>query len=139
MTDQLSNTTLIQCATIKSNNVPQKLLVVANFNAFLERQGKRKDAEPQIEELFRYASGKNSVAIWTEPGMNRATAQGGLLQSLGERVRTAWGRFPQHNFAGTGAGPMATCSAHFRPPLRPSEIARVGLAVMRIDLVRTDE
>jgi hypothetical protein len=139
VTDRLINTTLIQCATIKSNKASQKLLVVANFNAFLERQGKRKDAQPQIEELFRYASGGNSVAIWIEPDMNRATAQGGLFQWLQNLLRTAWTRFARQNFAETGAEPVPTCSARFRPPLRPSETARVGLAVMRIDLVRTDE
>jgi hypothetical protein len=57
VTDLLSNTTLIQCATRKSANASRKLLVVANFNAFLERAGKRKDADPQIYELFRHASG----------------------------------------------------------------------------------
>jgi hypothetical protein len=80
VTDPLSNTNLVQCATIKSKNASQKLLVVANFNAFLEREKKRKLAQPRIEELFRYLSGSNSVAIWIEPDMNRATAQGGLFQ-----------------------------------------------------------
>jgi hypothetical protein len=139
VTDPLSNTTLIKRATIRSVNAPQRLLVVANFNAFLEREGKRKAAQLQIEELFRYASGGNSVAIWIEPDMNRATAQGGLFQWLRCQVHTAWKRFTRQNLDPTAAEPVSTCSARFRLPLRPSQTARVGLAVMRIDLVRSDE
>lgn len=139
VTDPLSNTALIKCATIKSDNASQRLLVIANFNAFLEREGKRKDAQPQIEELFRHASEGNSVAIWIEPDMNRATAQGGLFQWLRGLVLTTWKRFARQNFDPTAAEPVSTCSARFRLPLRPSQTARVGLAVMRIDLVRSDE
>ena len=90
VTDSLSNADLIRQATIKSANVCQKLLVIANFNGFLQRNGKRNDAEPQIEELFRHASGPNSVAIWIEPDMNRATAQNGLFQWLKGLVSTTW-------------------------------------------------
>lgn len=139
VTDPLSNTALIKCATIRSANASQRLLVVANFNAFLERGGKRKNAEPQIEELFRYASGGDSVAIWIEPDMNRATAQGGLFQWLRGLVLTTWRRFARQNVDPAAAEPVSTCSARFRLPLRPSETARVGLAVMRIDLVGSDE
>jgi hypothetical protein len=139
VTDQLSNTALIKRATVRSANVPQRLLVVANFNAFLERDGKRKAALPQIEELFRYASGSDSVAIWIEPDMNRATGPGGLFQSITRLIRTTWRRFVKQNLDEAAPEPVSTCAARFRLPLRPSETARVGLAVMRIDLVRTDE
>jgi hypothetical protein len=139
VTDPLSNTNLITCATIKSAKASQRLLVIANFNAFLQREGKRKAAEPQIEELFRHASGSNSLAIWMEPAMNRATAQGGLYPWLKSLLLTAWRRFARQNSGQSGTDPVSTCAARFSTPLRPSETARVTLAIMRIDLVRSDE
>ncbi len=139
VTDPLSNTDLIRCTTIKSTCASHRLLVVANFNAFLERHGKRKAAQPQIEELFRHASGPHSVAIWIEPNMNRATAQGGLFQWLKDLVRTRWKRFAnQDNDPGAG-DPMSSCSALFTLPLQPTQTAVVRLAVMRIDLFRADQ
>jgi len=139
VTDSLSNTSLVQCATIMSANASQRLLVVANFNAFLVRERKRKAAEPQIEELFRHASGPNSVAVWIEPDMNRATAQGGLFEWLIGLVRAPWRKFARLIFEQAATEPAPTCSVRFRPPLRPWETARVGLAVVRIDLVRSDQ
>src|ERR1035437_1322130 len=137
VTDPLSNTSLIQRITITSATSPHRLLVIANFNAFLERGGKRAVAEPQIEELFRHASGQNSVAIWIEPNMNRVTAPGGLFQWLKVRVSMAWQRFAKHD-SEAKAGEPAASSYHFRLPLQPTSSARVTLAVMRIDLVRSD-
>jgi hypothetical protein len=139
VTDPLSNTELIRCTTVLSADASQRLLVVANFNAFLERHGKRKEAEHQIEELFRHASGRNSVAIWIEPDMNRATAPGGLFQWLREQITKPWKHFARQNDNPTAGQPVSTCSARFSLPLEPSRTARVGLAVMRIDLVRSEE
>jgi hypothetical protein len=139
VTDPLSNTDLISRIMIKAANVSRKLLVVANFNAFLERHGKRQAAEPQIEELFRYSSGVNSVAIWVEPNMNRAIGQGGLFHWLRGLVSTPWKRFARKNDDQTDGEPVSTCSVRFVLPLRSTQTARVGLAVMRIDLVRSDK
>jgi hypothetical protein len=139
VTDRLSNASLISCATIRAANVSQRLLVVANFNGFLERHGKRRDAEPQIADLFLHASGRNSVAIWIEPDMNRAVAQGGLFQWLSDKVSTVWKRFAKQSHGLATGETVSTCSARFRLPLEPSRTARVGFAVMRIDLVRSGE
>ena len=139
VTDSLSNADLIRQATIKSANACQKLLVMANFSEFLQRSGKWKVAQPQIEELFRHASGDNSVAIWIEPHMNRATAGGGLFQRLKGLVSTTWKRFARHNSDLSAGGPVSICSARFWLPLKPTQTANVRLAVMRIDLVRSKE
>jgi hypothetical protein len=71
--------------------------------------------------------------------MNRATAQGGLFQWLANQVRTVWKRFARQSLDQVAGELTPTCTARFRPPLRPCETARVGLAVMRIDLIRSDE
>ena len=138
VTDQLSNVDLIRHATIRSANAGQKLLVMANFNGFLQRSGKREIAQPQIEELFRHASSKNSAAIWIEPRMNRAIAEGGLFQWLKDLISTVWKRFARYSTDQTTGESVCTCTARFRPPLEPSQTVRVSMAILRIDLVRSD-
>jgi len=135
VTDDLSNTDLIQKMTIASSSHPNRLLVVANFNAFLEKEKKRKEAYPRLGELFRHASGPNSIAVWIEPDMNRATGSGGLLPSLRNMLTRAWRRFAKE--AREEGAPIPTSQARFRLPLSPGQTARVSLAVMPIDLVRT--
>jgi hypothetical protein len=139
VTDRMSNTALISLATVASANTSQRLLVVANFNAFLESHGNRKTAQPQIEELFRHASVRNSVAIWIEPQMNRAIGSGGLFQWLKVLISTTWKRFARHNDDRNAGEPISTSSAQFSLPLQPTQTAHVRLAVMRIDLIRADE
>jgi hypothetical protein len=135
VTDRLSNTDLASQVTVKAASCSRKLLVVANFNGFLERSGKRAEAQRQIEELFRYSSGANSVAIWVEPDMNRATREGGLFGWIKSLLNT-WNLFAQKSVDPTSGEPVSRCSARFVRPLDPTQTARVGLAVMRIDLLR---
>jgi hypothetical protein len=133
VTSALSNTDLIQRMTLNSARTSHRLLVVANFNGFLEKERKRKEAEPQIEELFRHASGANSVAVWIEPDMNRATADGGLfswLRSFADRWKSFFRELSSSN------EPIPTSSAFFQLPSAPEEKAAVRLAVMPISLER---
>ena len=134
-----SNTDLVRRVTLASAGTPKRLLVVANFNGFLEKEKKRKEAQPQIEELFRHASGDNSVAIWIEPDMNRATADGGLFSWLRSLLKGPLRLFAKenHDEDDLAPKPIYTSSAQFRLPLNPSETARVRLAVMSINLVRS--
>lgn len=135
VTDALSNTDLITKMTRASTAHPNRLLVVANFNGFLEREGKWVDAQPQLSELFRHASGPQSLAIWIEPNMNAATKEGGLFSRLRQLFDTAWRLFARERTP-TGA-PISTSHAKFVLPLQPAIRARVGLAVMPIELART--
>src|SRR5262249_29413340 len=72
-TDQMSTTSLIRTSIERSTNGMKRLVLVANFSGFLERDSKRSAAEPQLEELFRYTSGPQCAALWIEPNMNRVT------------------------------------------------------------------
>lgn len=130
----LSTTDLISKMTLASADKAHRLLVVANFNAFLEKDRKKQAAEPQLSELFRHASGDNSLAIWIEPNMNRATDS--LFPWLGKLIKKAWRRFARLHFSEDGAKPAAISDARFQLPLTPGETARVGLAVLAIDLGR---
>jgi hypothetical protein len=141
VTDVLSNTDLIRRMTLASMDYPKRLLVVANFNAFLEKEKKRKVAERQLEELFRHVSGEHSVAVWIEPDMNRAIGDGGLFQWLWGMVKDKWRRFAVWlrlaQERSDENAPVPTSSARFCLPLNPTETARVGLAVVPLDLVRS--
>lgn len=137
VTDALSNTDLIRKMTVMTSDIPKHLLIVANFNGFLERERKRSDAQRQIEELFRHASGKNCVAIWIEPQMNAALLEGGLFTEIKKWVTDLWHRFAMVNIEGDIANPVLTSKCKFQSPLNSAKSHPVRLAVMRIDLDRT--
>lgn len=137
VTNSLSNTDLIRRVTLTSEKCCKRLLIVSNFNAFLEKERKRKEAEPQIEELLRHASGENSIAIWIEPDMNRVTGSGGLFSRLRNLFKERWRRFARESSEGEASKPISTSFARFCLPLNPSKTARVGLAVMSVDLGRS--
>lgn len=135
VTDDLSNTDLIRRMMVNRSGCTNQLVVVANFNAFLEKEKKRKTAHPRLAELFRYASGDNSTAIWIEPKMNRAISEGGLFPWLRSLLRSGWRRFARESSEDPN-DPIATCLAKFEVPLSPGKVARVSLAVMPIELIR---
>jgi len=131
VTDSMSTTDLIRKVTVVSSSCRKLLMVVANFNAFLEKERKRKDAQPQLEELFRHASGGNNMAIWIEPDMNRATREGGLFPWLINLIDNAWRRFVSRD------SDFETASVQFALPLNPRKTVRVGLAVIAMILTRS--
>ncbi len=133
-TCSLSTADLVTECIKKSSTEGYKLLVVANFNGFLESNGKKKEAQPQLEELFRYASGKNSFAVWIEPNMNAATKPGGLFSSVKQWFSSVWKKIGWIDVESDD--PMYVANAHFQLPLSPSAAARVSLAVMPLVLDR---
>ena len=136
VTRKMSNTDLIRRMIHASPGKTKKLLVVANFNGFLEKERKRKDAEAQIEELFRHAAGENSIAIWIEPDMNLATGSGGLFSWLEKQIKKAWYLFARLN--GSSQSPIFSSASRFYLPTNQKEIANVRLSVMRLDLERSE-
>lgn len=80
--DKFSNTDLIRQLILKSQNCSSKLLILANFSGFLQKDGKWKAATTQFDELFRYSRGKNSIALWVEPKTNEVTTEGAFLGRL---------------------------------------------------------
>ncbi|MET3495673.1 hypothetical protein [Variovorax boronicumulans] len=136
VTDPVSTTTLIKNCVIKGSVAPAKLLVVANFNGFLVREKRQKDARPQLDELFRYASGEKSFAIWIEPDMNRATGNGGFFSFLLSFFNNTLSKFGIVDANKNADGPAFRSSAKFSLPLQPGNFAAVRLAVMPIDLTK---
>lgn len=137
VTDPMSTADLVKMCIRASTDSSHQLLVVANFNGFLEKERKRNEAESQLDELFRYASGERSFALWIEPAMNSATNKGGMFSWLHQKFNSLWKRFGSAEVeTGEGKQPFVLHS-RFRLPLLPAETARVGLAVMPIELKRT--
>ena len=135
VTDSLSNTDLIREMTLASNDYKNRIFIVANFNGFLEKERKRAESQSQLEELFRHASGDQSIVIWIEPDMNRATSKGGLFAWLTGFCKGVWKRFTKKISAEVDEN--HTSSANFQLILKPTETAPVRLAVMPIKLERS--
>jgi hypothetical protein len=108
----------------------QTLVAICNFNAFLEREGKKKAAQPQLEEIFRYCSGRTNGAVWIEPQMNSATK--GLFPWLLNLFK-GWGRFLR---LPSGLQEHESSQCPFIIPLRDPEIANARVTVVPIDLTR---
>ena len=115
----------------------KRLLIIANFNGFLERKENRSKAEPQLEEIFRYASTDGAMVIWIEPQMNDATKDGGLFSGIARWVKERWCRFAKINSDGDFSKPFLLSKSRFKSPLNPEETHNVRLAVMRLDLARS--
>ncbi len=135
VTDKMKNTNLIKEITIKSDGYKKHLLIIANFNGFLEKENKRGDAEKQIEELFRYvSSAKNSLAIWIEPDMNRATEN--LFPWLVKKAKEFWNKFVNIKLVDNLDRTPLRSSSKFWLPLSPGSSVDVRVTVMLIDLIR---
>ncbi len=137
VTCHLKNTDLVSRMIETSKNNSKRLVIMANFNGFLEKEKRWNAAEPQIAELFRYASGKSNVAIWIEPDMNRATKEGGLFTKLRNRLKSTWRSFATEASDPEAEEPLCKSAAQFRNPLDPVKTAKVRLAVIPFDLVRS--
>lgn len=137
VTDKMSNTDLIRRMTLASSEIKKRLLIVANFSGFLEKNGKRNDAKNQIEELFRYASGVNSVAIWIEPQTNKVINNSGLFANIIKWYANLFSIFSRINTDGDSSEPFLLSECQFKSPLNPEKTPRVRLAVMRLDLDRS--
>lgn len=136
VTTKLSNTDLI-AASIRASAAPiKRLIVIANFTGFLSQKGKLKDAEPQLEELFRYSSGPGNVAIWIEPQMNFAITDGGVLHSIGRWATERWHRFSRVAKSIGQLPPFSTSGVPFKSTLTP-DMRPIRLAVIRLDLERS--
>lgn len=137
VTDNLSNTDLIQRMVRASGDGFKRLVIVANFSSFLKQSGKRKQAEPQLGELFRHASTTDCLAIWMEPQMSAAVNDNGLFATVAQWVTSRWHAFMRINSHDGSSTPFATCELQFQSQLTPGRLRPVRLAVMHLDLVRS--
>lgn len=136
VTCNLSTADLMNAASRASPMGSKRLVVVANFSGFLSLPGKLKTSRAQLEELFRYSSGSEHVAVWIEPQMNFAISGGGVFQSIARLAKDSWHRFARViGIDGQGA-PFIKSEVNFRSTLTPNRLRPIRLAVMRLDLER---
>lgn len=137
VTCEISTADLVKASVRASKNKCSQMLVIANFNGFLMQSGKMKLAKPQLSELFRYATGAESFAVWIEPSMNRATVPGGLLPTIYGLYTKLLERLGLVDKELSILNPMYKTEAMFTLPLQPKFTAKVRLAVLPMDLTRT--
>ena len=128
----VSNGELVEKIILRKSESPQTLVIVSNFNGFLESSNKKKDAQPQLGELFKFASGLTNAAVWIEPIMNAASK--GLFPWLKTAI-LKWAKFA--NLINS-ADVDDTSECLFELPAKPSSTAKVRLCVLPIELVRSD-
>lgn len=125
---ELSNAELVEKIVLSKSLRPQTVLLISNFNGFLEKENKKKAAYPQIAELIKYSSGKLNAAVWIEPDMN--TAKLGLFPFiLGKLAKLT--DFAKAVISGSG---NESTSYDFAIPINPANTATVRLCVMPMDL-----
>lgn len=70
--------------------------------------------------------------------MNCVTKTGGLFEWIRKCIEESWKFFARETLDEADQKSISTSSAKFRLPLKSGEIVRVGLAVMAIDLDRSE-
>ena len=129
----ISTSDLVKASVRASNKRCSQMLVIANFNGFLMQSGMLKVAKPQLSELFRYATGEDSFAVWIEPNMKRATRADGLLPMI---YGVYDGLLKLLGFGDKELSPLKPIyqtEAKFTLPLQPTSTANVRLAVLPMD------
>jgi hypothetical protein len=133
--NKLSNTDLIKEITIRGRACGSRLLIIANFSGFLQREGKFDKARPQLEELFRHVRGPGSTAVWIEPRTNIAMrAEGGLFGRLTNWLTRNWASFVRLRSCPVDSKAVTQDRCSCCHPLVPGSRFEVNLAVIRCDL-----
>lgn len=77
--DKFSTADLTNRLTVLGQDCSARLIVLANFSGFLQREGKWKEALPQFESLFLHGRAHNSFVLWIEPQTNAVLGSGGFF------------------------------------------------------------
>ncbi len=77
--DKFSTADLTNRLTLLGQECSARLILLANFSDFLQREGKWKDASPQFENLFLHGRALNSFVLWIEPQTNGVLGSGGFF------------------------------------------------------------
>jgi hypothetical protein len=131
--DSFSNSDLVRRLTLASQNCAAKLLMLANFSGFLQREGKWKEAQKQFEELFRHSREENSVAIWIEPQRNDVMVEGGFMPRLISWFKKVFSAFTLMKDEDGAQKNYAKTSVKVKHPLNEGTF-RTNLVVVRLDL-----
>lgn len=129
--DPFLNSDLVKHLTLASQNCTAKLLMLANFSGFLQGEGKWKDAQRQLEELFRHSREENSIALWIEPQTNEVIVEGGFMPRLIAWFKTVFSALVRDEDGEQKS--YAKSSVRVKHPLNEGTF-RTHLTVVRFDL-----
>ena len=127
--DPDSTSQLVKQITLFGNDCSDKILLLANFTGFLERDKEWNKVKEQFEEIFRHFSGKSTVAIWLEPNMNRVT------QNFWPRTKKWFQNTFKMLIGSNDDLPIETSDANYGHGLKDA-ILRTGVAVMKFNTER---
>ena len=127
---EVSNAALVEKIVISKASSEQTLLLISNFNGFLEKENKKKAAYPQLAELLKYSSGSLNAAVWIEPNMNTAKLK--LFPFILDKLAKLAG-FAKAALGGAG---NESTEYLFAIPMKPTSTANVRLCVMPIELTK---
>ena len=94
--DSESTTQVLDSWLKWATSCSEHFVLLANFSGFLQRDGKFRDAQPQLHEVMRWVAQQNSTLVWIEPQTNTATQHflprllGWLNGKLPRRFREGW-------------------------------------------------
>jgi hypothetical protein len=128
---KVSTTELIRRFIVDASEAEQRLVGVSNFSAFLVKERKQREAEPQLEEIFRFCSGSSSTALWLEPTTNAATEN--LFAWVIGAIKKLWRSVRLPSVGMTQDRPVVTQS-DFALPLEPGRTAVARLSILRFEL-----
>jgi hypothetical protein len=131
--DPFSNSDLVKHLTLTSQGCGAKLLILANFSGFLQREGKWKEAQQQLAELFRHSREEKSFVIWIEPRKNDVVREGGFMPRVIAWFKNLFSTFTQIWNEGEELKNYATTSVKVKHPLTEGAF-RTNLVVVRFDL-----
>jgi hypothetical protein len=136
---KFSNTDLIKELILRSESCSAKLLLLANFSGFLEKEKKWEKAIGQFDELFRYSRDDNSTALWIEPEKNNVTQENGFFPRMRkwftEQVKKLVGKDKKIN---NSDYEYSCSSVNVKHPLM-SGTFRTNLAIIPLDLPSRDK
>lgn len=125
--DAQSTTELLHSWMEHARDCRRYFVVAANCSGFLENEGKFKEAQPNLEQVFRWANARRSDVAWIEPQTNAARLN--LLPRLFQWVeKKLRGLFQVR--AGEGSDAAALAEARLADPLKE------GMFPVRVSLVR---
>lgn len=130
ITDKLGSTNFNQEIVIRSQAYPVKILLISNFSLFLKSDTNKKKSERQLEELFRYSRGLQTLALWIEPYTIEKNNK--LIDWIQKTINSAfnatfgWKPFEKES-------DCLQCRSKAKHPLKDHKF-NVGLVVMRHEL-----
>lgn len=132
--DVFSTADLTKKLIVHGQDCSARLMVLANFSGFLQKEGNWDNALPQFQSLFVHGRDSNSYAIWIEPQTKQVHGSSGFFSGALEWFKKLFSVF--HTEADQDAlqvKNLGKSSSKAQHPLREHQF-NVHLEIQRFDL-----